>query len=397
MSRTPPQLLIFEPRTEGHHLSWLRYISEDFLSAGHRLTLAIAWNDRSKPLYEEQLGDLLHQAAVIPIHDEANRLKGGTKTAALGACLVESRADQAFVNNLDDIASSMFRRAAMGIMPPRPLKGRLSGIYFRPRFLANAAWPPGNLLKLTGFRRLVRQGWFHRICLLDEFLHEKHKHSFPQAGLTFLPDTWSGTFSTDQATARDRLSIDAGKLVLLHYGIGTRRKGLHLVIRALREKEVPAHWHLLCAGKIETDKEILDGLRGLAEKGAATVLDRYVSKAEEALCFAAADIVLLPYVRHFGSSGVLALAAAAGKMVVASDEGLVARRVKDNGLGLCFPSGDVPQLANAFRRAESLLKTDGKGLAAAAGDFAGRCDRQAFRSVITTLYPADRPTEAESA
>ena len=38
-SKTGEHLLIYEPRIEGHHLSWLRFITEDFLSAGLRLTL----------------------------------------------------------------------------------------------------------------------------------------------------------------------------------------------------------------------------------------------------------------------------------------------------------------------------------------------------------------------
>ncbi len=45
------------------------------------------------------------------------------------------------MNNLDDIASAITRRAAIGLLPPPVLKGRLSGVYFRPRFLAAMRWP----------------------------------------------------------------------------------------------------------------------------------------------------------------------------------------------------------------------------------------------------------------
>jgi hypothetical protein len=63
-------ILIYEPRLGGHHLSWLRYVTEDLLlHAGHRLTLAIdgreAGHGRS---YQEHLGDLLNQVAVTSVY-----------------------------------------------------------------------------------------------------------------------------------------------------------------------------------------------------------------------------------------------------------------------------------------------------------------------------------------
>ena len=379
-------ILIFEPRLEGHHLSWLRYITEDFLFSGHRLTLAIDGRDQAMEKYQKHLGDLLNQVSINSIFDSDRRIKGGTKLAALNRCFVQSQADQVFVNNLDDIASSMLRRAAVGLFPPRPLRGKLSGVYFRPRFLANPLWPVGNIPKQIGFSRLAKRGWFHRVCLLDEYLFASHRRRYSRAGLTFLPDTWSGSFSMPKGHARERLGIEPDKLVLLHYGIGTRRKGLHLVIRAMLSSTCPHGWHLLCAGKLTDDKAISDGMLKLSQRGDATILNRYVSKTEEHACFAASDIVLLPYVRHFGSSGVLALSAAAGKMVVASDEGLIARRVRENGLGICFASGNTRELKKALRAAEEMFISDPHRFTEAAHSYAEQCNRKAFRRALINVY-----------
>jgi glycosyltransferase involved in cell wall biosynthesis len=388
-------ILVFEPRTEGHHLTWLSYVVEDFLSAGHTLTLAIGYTDYTSGLYKTQLGNLLEKAAVISVYDSDHKFRGGTRINALGHCVNDCGAEQAFCSNLDDIASSMLRRSAIGILPPRTLKGKLSGVYFRPRFLARATWPPGNLIKLIGFRRLLRQGWFFRICLLDEYLYQKYNNTFSKNSMVLLPDPWSGDFSMDRNQARDSLGISSDKLVFLQYGIGTRRKGLHLAIRTMLSKDLPQQWHLLCAGQIKKDKEILKGINRLQEEGRATILNRYVSKEEEQLCFSAADIILLPYVRHFGSSGVLTLAAAAGKMVIASDEGLIARRVKDNKLGVCFPSGNINGLKEAMIRAQKLLEENPHQIEKHARLFAARCDRQAFREVLTSVYsdPAAQSTQ----
>ena len=34
------RLLLYEPRTEGHHLGWLRFITDDLLSANFQLSIA---------------------------------------------------------------------------------------------------------------------------------------------------------------------------------------------------------------------------------------------------------------------------------------------------------------------------------------------------------------------
>jgi hypothetical protein len=54
--------------------------------------------------------------------------------------------------------------------------------------------------------------------------------------------------------ARERLGIPDDKLVLLHYGIGTRRKGLHLVIQTMLSSTRPEGWHLLYAGQLADDR-----------------------------------------------------------------------------------------------------------------------------------------------
>lgn len=386
-------LLVFEPRLEGHHLSWLQYIAEDFLAAGHRLTLGIDYREHTVPVYREQLGDLLKRVSILSVFDENGRPKEGSRIRALAQCLAQSGADHAFINNLDDIASTMLRGASVWIYPPHILKGKLSGVYFRPRFLDNAFSPLGNIPKMIGFRRLAAGGWFHRIFLVDEYLQRRHAARFAPAGLTFLPDTWSGSFSIPKAEARRSLGIDPRHFVFLHYGIGTRRKGLHLLTRAIDLHHPPAHWHLLCAGRIAEDREINEGIRRLESSGRVTVLDRYVSKAEEELCFQSADVVLLPYIRHFGSSGVLALAAGAGKMVIASDEGLIARRVRERGLGICFASGNPDALMSALKTAEETLEKDPEGHVAAAHAFATQCNRMAFREALTSIYPINHSEE----
>jgi len=100
------------------------------------------------------------------------------------------------------------------------------------------------------------------------------------------------------------------------------------------------------------------------------------------MIFSATDAVLLPYIHHYGSSGVLSRAAAAGKLVIASDEGLLARRVRDHGLGLLFPTNDVPALQQRMTEAAALSREQRAGYQEKLLHYAGTCSRKNFRQAL---------------
>jgi glycosyltransferase involved in cell wall biosynthesis len=62
----------------------------------------------------------------------------------------------------------------------------------------------------------------------------------------------------------------------------------------------------------------------------------------------AAHCVVLPYARHLGSSGVMLQAIMAGRPVLVPDEGLMASRVRNFGLGLTYAPGDGRDMRNKF-------------------------------------------------
>jgi hypothetical protein len=94
----------------------------------------------------------------------------------------------------------------------------------------------------------------------------------------------------------------------------------------------------------------------------------------------------LPYVKHFGSSGVLARAAAAGKMIIASDEGLVARRVRDHGLGWLFRSGSVKDLEANVKKAMTLSGEEMARFRRTGSRYASLCSRPLFRKALLAPY-----------
>jgi glycosyltransferase involved in cell wall biosynthesis len=381
-----PHILIFEPRLEGHHLKWLRYITEDFIGAGYKLTLGVDWRPESRKLINSELSNAMGEVSVLSVYNDDGKLRSGSKLNALADCFFESNAQEVFVNNLDDIVSNCLRRASVGILPPKILQGQVSGIYFRPRFLLNPAWPPGNLIKTIGFASLINNQWFKNIYLMDEYLFSKIQDRQTNPLYHLLPDPWSGDFSQPKDQARNILKIPLDKFVFLNYGIGDKRKGLHLVIHAMLKDSHESRSFLLCAGQISKNNSIRNGLDKLVLSGRAKVMDRYVSDAEEALSFCAADAVLLPYIHHFGSSGVLSLAAGAGKMVIASDDGLVGKRVKKHKLGMLFPSGNKKLLRKTMTQALYLSQFDRDQFRNSAFAYGRSCNREAFRQALLAPF-----------
>lgn len=383
---SPPHVLIYEPRVEGHHLSYLRFLTEDLLGAGFRLSLAVDPREAPSQRIQQQMGDLLPRVEVVPVCDKAGLRAGDGQAGSVAACLEASRADSVFLNSFDEIASSVLRKAAFGRFPPENLRGRLGGIYVRPRFLAGNGFSLNGWLKSFGFSRLARNGWFNRLLLLDPYLHAQLRQARPELPAFFLPDPYPDDFASDAAEARRQFGISAGQCVFLFYGGGYRRKGLPLTVAAMLSLPASHPAFLLFAGHEPEDAASREGLATLAGRKRAKVLNRYVSAAEEKALFAASDFVLLPYIRHFGSSGVLARAAGAGRPVVASDEELVGRLVRERGLGLLFPSGNAGAFASALLKAAASTADEIARWRSAAQLFAKTCSREAFRSALLAAF-----------
>jgi glycosyltransferase involved in cell wall biosynthesis len=378
--------LLYEPRTEGHHLVWLRFITEDLLGAGWRLSLAVDTRPEQFARVRQRLGPLLDRVEVLPAYDGRGRKIGGDGVRAVSECLVRAGTGRVFLDTLDEIASPTLRRAAIGCMPPASLLGRMGGIYVRPRFLARRGFSFNEWLKDFGFRRLMRGGWFNQLLFLDPWIQHRCKTLFPQVPSFFLPDPCPDDFAGNAAEGRRRFEIPVGRKVLLFYGAAYRRKGLHLAVEALRTLPPETKFFLLCAGQQARDAQTLLGLETLVSEGRARVLSRYIFEEEEKALFAASDIVLLPYIKHFGNSAVLSRAAGARRMVIASDDGLVGRLVAAYGLGLLFKSGNVVALRETVVHALTASSSQYAQWQEGAERYAGVCTRAEFRKTLLASF-----------
>ena len=381
------RLLVYEPRVEGHHPGWLRFITEDLLSAGYELVLAVDLRKGSRKVIEEHLGDLSKQVELISAVDENGRPRQGDTAASIAACLNESKAPHAFLCAFDELASKAFRRTALGFPLSPILRGRIGGIYHRPRFTDAPWWSPNRFLKTIGFKKFVSKNWVKPLLFTDEYLTKEFKTAFPGKPFFFLPDPCPDDFTGDPQQARSALGLPADSLIFLFFGVGAKRKGLHLAVEAmLRFKKKEAF--LLVAGKQDPSPKVRRELDELESQDRALLLNRFVTHAEEKLCFQAADVVLLPYLNHFGTSGILSRAMATGKPVIASDEQLLGHLVRDNEIGWKFPSGSVTGLTECLDQASKIDRAMMKRFKTNAAGYVDRYSRKNYRKALLDALTA---------
>lgn len=176
------------------------------------------------------------------------------------------------------------------------------------------------------------------------------------------------------------------KCTFLFYGTDSRRKGLSLMLEAFNHIQEKKQCFLLCAGQITAHGNHIATLELLEKNGLAKLFNYYISETEQDLLFRMTDFVVLPYIDHYGSSGILAHAAAYRKPVISSDFHLLGKRVKEYGLGLTFKNNHAESLKHTLAQALLLNKEDRSKIEHNLEKFAHTCSTDSFKSAIKDAY-----------
>ncbi len=248
---------------------------------------------------------------------------------------------------------------AAGLDLPCPF----SGILFRPTF----HYPPlpgGNESKPVKFQRLQERLLMERMlkhpqlstvfCLDPTALEPLRAYG---DNIRYLPDPVpprGPNRDVRRTQFRRSLGIDNDTLMLLAFGDISKRKGIVQLFEAfdrLPDKECE-HISLVVAGAVKSfDEEWLrkkiDSLNARFPVKARTC---YVPEEDVDAYFSASDLVLAPYQRHAGMSGILLRAAAQGKPVITQSYGLMGHLTRKYGLGSDVDTGDASQILLALRR-----------------------------------------------
>jgi glycosyltransferase involved in cell wall biosynthesis len=132
------------------------------------------------------------------------------------------------------------------------------------------------------------------------------------------------------------------------------RKGIYQLLDAIQllPMEVCKHFCLLLVGQPHpTDHvNIHQQITTLCENRQLQAIEHYdfIPEADVPTYFQLADVILATYQRHVGMSGILLLAAAAGKPVLSSDYGLMGELTRRYQLGLAVDSNQPTEIAKAL-------------------------------------------------
>lgn len=148
--------------------------------------------------------------------------------------------------------------------------------------------------------------------------------------------------------ARQQLKIGEHEQVILFFGFVREYKGLKYLIEAMPQiiKKLPKI-HLWVVGDFGDDKnDYYNLIKELSIKEYINVVEGYVKDTEVEKYFAAADLVVLPYVSAT-QSGIVQIAYGFQKPVVVTDVGGLPDVVDDNKTGYVVESRNPNALAEA--------------------------------------------------
>lgn len=162
-------------------------------------------------------------------------------------------------------------------------------------------------------------------------------------------DEFAADQMVPQEEARARLGIRASK-VILFFGFIRKYKGLNHLLEAMLQLPPEDGVHLLVVGEFYEDREVYaDALGKLEARGQVTLVDRYVANEEVPLFYAAADLVMVPYLSAT-QSGIVQIAYGLGRPVVVTRVGGLPEVVDEGKTGYVVPPADAGALADAIRR-----------------------------------------------
>jgi glycosyltransferase involved in cell wall biosynthesis len=160
--------------------------------------------------------------------------------------------------------------------------------------------------------------------------------------------------STERTAIRARLGVPADRQMFLLFGEISGRKGVWKLLDSIDEltSGEATRMCLAVVGRAEpiVEQQLAARLEAVVASTSLAIIRRaaYVDESELDDWFMAADVVLAPYTRHFGMSGILLLASAYRKPVISGRRGAMGRLTHKYRLGLTVNPGNRAELARAM-------------------------------------------------
>ena len=363
-----PRLLLFDPYVGGHHADHVRWIAEAWKARAVEgaLVAAVAPHlieqhpDLNALAFEEERSGF--RLASLPAEADTGGPLGLLGAAAQNARLYRAAVRQ---HRPQRTLAMYFDHLQVALALHLPLPSvPLSGILFRPALhyamleerqpkFADRLWQWRKGLLLA---RALRHRSLEAVFSLDPVAVPALRALTPsRVRVVALPDPADlGSVTRSAGSVRATYGVEPGRVLLVLFGALDERKGTFALLAALRKLPPPvaARASVLLAGRPLGDAgpRLRREVAALSLSTPAQILlhDRFVPDHEVQNLLAAADVVLAPYLRHVGSSGVLMRAAAAGTPVLSQAYGLMGWQVRTYALGRTVDTEAPDVLARAL-------------------------------------------------
>lgn len=390
------RLLVFEPDPRGHALEWLQHLLRHADARGRpALTLAVApplvdalaaWM-AAAGIGDAELRPLTPRETALCLHRRL-ALSGFARWWTMRRHLAASGAARGLFLGIDHLSLPLGCGLRFG-------GAKISGILFRPSVHYEGGDTPERRAreylregrKHLLYRLMLRNPSVERVFSLDPYFPAYADARYGRGDkVRPLADPAMPTHEGSE-TLVEKSPFPTERVSFVLFGVLSARKGLIALLKALTQIEdgVAARIAVVIAGKIDAElREETAALQAILARDKPRLWlridDRHQTEAELQALTQHADIVLAPYQRFVGSSGILIRAAAAGKPVITQNYGLLQKLVRDHRLGLACDTTDPAALAAAI--ADALRRGP-----EAIGDAAGRRRFLAHRSPADFAAP----------
>lgn len=337
--------IIYEPNPLGHRLDFVRLIATGLIDLG--LTPAWVTTDTAARSTEAgtHLGGILDE---VDVRTEATPLDdlSGTNARARFNDLRQLASDPAtdwlYVPYGDHVAQLA---AIPGLWPKTATP--VEALMFRARFAYPRDRQRDRVLAAASLRAATATPWT-RLFVLDPLAAEH----LDRAGVShhdLMPEPVQQRSPIDLKVARAMFGLPQDARVLVLTGAIDNRKGAVELANAFAAADLPNDVVLAYLGTVDPAiKPTLDAMASADDR--IFIVDRHLDDDEFWAAMCSADVLCATYVRHVGSSGIVARAAYLGTPLLSSDYGWVGEATRRYELGTTADTTDLAALTAAVER-----------------------------------------------
>jgi glycosyltransferase involved in cell wall biosynthesis len=364
--------MLFDLALGGHHGNYIQHLIDWAYQQGFRGAIDIVVLPQFAEIHQDTFAAIERNKDLpidlVPISAaEATLL--GSRHSGLSRALRNVREWQIFCKYARDLQTThaliMYLDTcelplAMGMRSPCPF----SGIYFRPTFHYHMfeKYCPARKDKLQHWRerftlsRILNNPQLQTVFCLDPFAVTAIASQHHTNKIVHLADPVQPypSMPSDLAALKTKLGIEAHRRVFLLFGGLDERKGIYQLLEAIQllSPELCNRLCLLLVGGSDPARQttIHQQLTAIRQTHPLQAIEHYdfIPEADVSNYFQLADVILAPYQQHVGMSGILLLAAAAGKPVLSSDYGLMGELARRYELGLAVDSTKPTEISEAL-------------------------------------------------